>query len=223
MSIKLINVSHYYENEFTKEQVLEDISCNLEDGKMYCVVGPSGSGKSTLLNIMGGLLHPTSGKVLIDTDDITSYSERQLADLRVNKVGYIFQNYNLIPFLTVKDNVLLQLQIAKKDVSKYKDKYEQLMRRLEIKEKENAYVHQLSGGQQQRVAIARCLIIQPEIILADEPTGNLDTENTKKFISLVQGILKETKTTFVIVTHDERLCDYCNQVIRINNHKIKIS
>ncbi|RDY31927.1 ABC transporter ATP-binding protein [Lachnotalea glycerini] len=222
MSIKLENVSHSYANEFTKEMVLSNINIELENGKIYCVVGPSGSGKSTLLNIIGGLLHPTEGQVFIDSEEITNFSQKQLADLRLNKVGYIFQNYNLIPFLTVKDNILLPLRIAKKNISEYKENYEALMKRLQIKDKENAYVYQLSGGQQQRVAIARCLIIRPEIILADEPTGNLDSENTKKFISLVQSILKDFNTTFVIVTHDERLCDYCNQTIRIGDRSIEI-
>ena len=221
MGIILRNVSQVYESEYTKEQVLENVNLTLEKGKIYCMIGPSGSGKSTLLNIMGGLLQPTNGSVIIDTKDITKFNSEQLAELRVNKIGYIFQDFNLIPFLTVKENVLLQLRIAKKDVTSYKENYENIMKKLEIKDKENAYIHQLSGGQQQRVAIARCLIMQPDIILADEPTGNLDSENTEKFISLVQTIMKDLNTTFVIVTHDERLCDYCDHTIRVRNHNIE--
>ena len=204
MGIILRNVSQVYESEYTKEQVLENVNLTLEKGKIYCMIGPSGSGKSTLLNIMGGLLQPTNGSVIIDTKDITKFNSEQLAELRVNKIGYIFQ-----------------VRIAKKDVTSYKENYENIMKKLEIKDKENAYIHQLSGGQQQRVAIARCLIMQPDIILADEPTGNLDSENTEKFISLVQTIMKDLNTTFVIVTHDERLCDYCDHTIRVRNHNIE--
>lgn len=220
MIIRLENVSHTYTNQMSGEKVLNNINLELEKSKIYCILGPSGSGKSTLINIIGGLLHPTQGKVYMNSEEITGYNEKQLAELRLNKVGFIFQNFNLIPFLTVKDNILLQLRLAKKDIGSYINYYEKLLKQLDMKEKENSYIHELSGGQQQRVAIARCLIIKPQIILADEPTGNLDSKNTDKFIKLVQSVLKDTDTTFIIVTHNEKLSTYCDKAIRINDGSI---
>ena len=220
-SVVCKKISHRYKNAFVEEKVLEDIDLTLEKGKIYCLLGPSGSGKTTLLNIMGGLLNPSDGEVFIEGEDITKYNEDQLALLRVNKIGYIFQNYNLIPFLNVKDNIFLQHRIAGNDISGKMELYKRIVTRLGLDGKENSYADQLSGGQQQRVAIARCLIMEPSIILADEPTGNLDTENTKVFIRLIKDIMKGRDTTFVIVTHDERLCEYCDHVIRLFDHKIQ--
>lgn len=220
-SVVCKKISHRYKNAFVEEKVLEDIDLTLEKGKIYCLLGPSGSGKTTLLNIMGGLLNPSDGEVFIEGEDITKYNEDQLASLRVNKIGYIFQNYNLIPFLNVKDNIFLQHRIAGNDISSKMELYKRIVTRLGLDGKENSYADQLSGGQQQRVAIARCLIMEPSIILADEPTGNLDAENTNVFIRLIKDVMKGQDTTFVIVTHDERLCKYCDHVIRLFDHKIQ--
>lgn len=220
MVIKLNQVSHLYSNGFVEERALDNISVEFCKSKSYCIVGPSGSGKSTLLNVIGGLLKPTVGKVYIDKQDITSYSEKELAELRLNKIGYIFQNFNLIPFLNVRENILLQLRIAKKDMRTYMRNYNNLISQLNIAEKEDSYINELSGGQQQRVAIARCLIMKPKIILADEPTGSLDSENTGKFIELTQNILREMETTFIIVTHNEQLTRHCDHTIRIIDGKI---
>ena len=220
-SVVCKKISHRYKNAFVEEKVLEDIDLTLEKGKIYCLLGPSGSGKTTLLNIMGGLLNPSDGEVFIEGEDITKYNEDQLASLRVNKIGYIFQNYNLIPFLNVKDNIFLQHRIAGNDISSKMELYKRIVTRLGLDGKENSYADQLSGGQQQRVAIARCLIMEPSIILADEPTGNLDAQNTNVFIRLIKDVMKGQDTTFVIVTHDERLCEYCDHVIRLFDHKIQ--
>ena len=220
-SVVCKKISHRYKNAFVEEKVLEDIDLTLEKGKIYCLLGPSGSGKTTLLNIMGGLLNPSDGEVFIEGEDITKYNEDQRSSLRVNKIGYIFQNYNLIPFLNVKDNIFLQHRIAGNDISSKMELYKRIVTRLGLDGKENSYADQLSGGQQQRVAIARCLIMEPSIILADEPTGNLDAENTNVFIRLIKDVMKGQDTTFVIVTHDERLCEYCDHVIRLFDHKIQ--
>lgn len=221
ISVECKNLTHVYKNQFFEEKVLDDISLNLEAGELYCLLGPSGSGKTTLLNIMGGLIKPTIGDIYIDGQNIVNLKDKDLTDLRVEKVGYIFQNYNLIPFLTVKENILLQQKLKKKKNKDVMELYESLVNELGIKEIENKYVDCLSGGQQQRVAIARCLIMKPAIILADEPTGNLDKENTNKFIKLVKDLMRKSSTTFVIVTHDERLSDYCDKTIRIDNHKLQ--
>lgn len=220
-SVVCKSISHVYKNEFVEEKVLEDINLEFEKGKIYCLLGPSGSGKTTLLNILGGLLHPSDGNVFISDENITSYDEDKLAQLRVNKIGYIFQNYNLIPFLNVRDNIFLQHKIAGNKISDKQELYNNIITRLGLKDKENSYAEQLSGGQQQRVAIARCLVMQPSIILADEPTGNLDNENTKIFIQLIKKVMEGQDTTFVIVTHDERLCEYCDHTIRLYDHKIQ--
>lgn len=153
--INLKNVSHAYKSEFIQVEVLKNVNLSLEQGKFYSIMGPSGSGKTTLLNILGGLLSPTNGDVYIDGENITQYKMKALGKLRLEKIGFIFQNFNLIPFLTVKENIFLQMRISKRNVKEYKDRYEELVIQLGIKEKENSYIHELSGGQQQRVAIAR--------------------------------------------------------------------
>lgn len=221
MSIVLQKVSHEYATEYTKEKVLDDINMEFQNGKMYAITGPSGSGKSTLLNIMGGLLKPSEGSVWVNGENISSYSERQLANLRVNKVGYIFQNFNLVPFLDVKENILLQLRISKKEIKRYEETYNKLLKILGLIDKEKAYMHQLSGGEQQRVAIARCLLAEPEIILADEPTGNLDLRNTNNFMELIKTIMKEIETTFIVVTHDNRVSSYCDITFNLEGGKLK--
>lgn len=220
MSIVLQKVSHEYATEYTKEKVLDDINMEFQNGKMYAITGPSGSGKSTLLNIMGGLLKPSEGSVRVNGENISNYSERQLANLRVNKVGYIFQNFNLVPFLDVKENILLQLRIAKKEIRCYEETYNKLLKILGLIDKEKAYMHQLSGGEQQRVAIARCLLAEPEIILADEPTGNLDLRNTNNFMELIKKIMKEIETTFIVVTHDNRVSSYCDITFNLEGGKL---
>lgn len=217
--IRLKSVSHVYSNMYTEDKVLDDINLEFEKGKLYSIMGPSGSGKTTLLNIIGGLLTPTSGKVYIGNQDITSYNKRQLAELRLHEVGFIFQNFNLVPFLTVKENILLQVRLSKQKVGKYIDKYEDILSALGIKEKENAFVHELSGGQQQRVAIARCLLMQPKIILADEPTGNLDKKNTTIVMDVIRKIQNQSDICFIIVTHDERISEYCDKTVYIQDSK----
>lgn len=220
MSIILQKVSHEYATKYTTEKVLDDISMEFQNGKMYAITGPSGSGKSTLLNIMGGLLKPSKGSIWVDNENITNYTEKQLANLRVNKVGYIFQNFNLVPFLDVKENILLQLRIAKKDIKCYEETYNKLLKTLGLIDKEKAYMYQLSGGEQQRVAIARCLLAEPEIILADEPTGNLDLKNTENFMDLIKKIMKDIETTFIVVTHDNRVSSYCDVTFNLEGGKL---
>ena len=144
-SVVCKKISHRYKNAFVEEKVLEDIDLTLEKGKIYCLLGPSGSGKTTLLNIMGGLLNPSDGEVFIEGEDITKYNEDQLASLRVNKIGYIFQNYNLIPFLNVKDNIFLQHRIAGNDISSKMELYKRIVTRLGLDGKENSYADQLSA------------------------------------------------------------------------------
>lgn len=222
MFVELRKISHMYGKEDVKNSILDKIDITFSKDKMYAIMGPSGSGKSTLLNIIGGLLKPTSGSVLINNEDITQYDEDQLAELRIHNVGFIYQNFNLIPFLTVKENILLQVRLSKKDVNKYKDSYCNLLDTLNIKKKENDYISTLSGGEQQRVAIARCLLMEPQIILADEPTGSLDAKQTKEIMKLLQRITMERKTLTIIVTHDDIVSSYCDRILYLEDGKLLV-
>lgn len=222
MFVELRKISHMYGKEDVKNSILDKIDITFSKDKMYAIMGPSGSGKSTLLNIIGGLLKPTSGSVLINNEDITQYDEDQLAELRIHNVGFIYQNFNLIPFLTVKENILLQVRLSKKDVNKYKDSYCNLLDTLNIKKKENDYISTLSGGEQQRVAIARCLLMEPQIILADEPTGSLDAKQTKEIMKLLQRITMERKTLTIIVTHDDIVSSYCDSILYLEDGKLLV-
>ena len=221
MSIEIQRVTHIYGNKDIQQKVLDDISITIKQRMMYSIIGPSGSGKSTFLKIIGGLLKPTEGRVFIEGENITEYSEKQLAELRTNRVGFIFQHYNLIPFLTVKENILLQVRLARKDVAIFQLRYEELLNDLDIGAKENEYVGKLSGGEQQRVAIARCMLMDPQVILADEPTGNLDEKRTKETMKFMRRIAMERKATVIIVTHDYQVCSYCDSVLSLENAKLK--
>jgi len=161
--IKLSSVSHTYGKINENEMVLKSINLSYEQGKIYAIMGTSGSGKTTLLNIIGGLLKPSSGQVIINNEDITKYSARRRGKFRLNNIGYIFQNFNLIPFLNVEENILLPVRILKKDIKKCKEKCELLLSQLDITSKKNSYISELSGGQQQRVAIARALLNSPSV------------------------------------------------------------
>lgn len=221
MMIQIQDIIHKYDEKESNEAVLNDVSYNFEQKRMYCIMGPSGSGKSTLLNIIGGLIKPTEGSVLYDGEDITTYNENDLAELRMDRIGYIFQSYNLIPFLTVKENILLQLRIAKRSVDKYIEIYNHLLDELNIKKIENDYVANLSGGEQQRVAIARCFLMQPQVILADEPTGSLDAKRTEVIMNLLKRITLESDVTVIIVTHDPKVSSYCDESIYLENGNIE--
>lgn len=172
--IELKSVEKEYGINGHSQQVLNGITIALEKGNIYALVGPSGSGKSTLLNIIGGLIHPTKGEVKIGDKNITEFNSNQLAELRTNDIGFIFQDFNLIPFLNVKENILFSLRLKGEKIENHSDNYEQLVNWLGIKKIEEKYINEISGGEQQRTAIARCLLMEPKIILVDEPTGNLD-------------------------------------------------
>ncbi len=219
--IELKNVSHKYSTKKTSEYVLKEVNLELQEGKIYGIMGPSGSGKTTLLNIIGGLLKPTSGEVSVDGNIITNFKEKELGDFRVNKVGYIFQRFNLVSFLNVEENIYLPLRIAKKNVGEYQAQCEKLLKNLGIFEKRKDYIHELSGGQQQRVAIARCLLSNPKIILADEPTGSLDSKNTENFMNVLSKTAKQNNITVILVTHNNEITRYCDEVLRIRDGIIK--
>ncbi|NMW84154.1 ABC transporter ATP-binding protein [Peptoniphilus sp. AGMB00490] len=216
--LKVENLRKEYGDENNKVVALDGIDLQIERGEFVAIVGPSGSGKSTLLHIIGGVDSPDDGKVYIDGNDISKYSSKELAYFRRRKVGLIYQFYNLIPNLTVGHNIELPLKLDKRKVNE-KD-FLDIVTKLGIEKKLNSFPNELSGGQQQRVAIARSLIYNPSIILADEPTGNLDRKNSKEIIEIFKYFNKTLKQTIILITHDEEIALQTNRIITIVDGKI---
>ncbi|WP_105987147.1 ABC transporter ATP-binding protein [Staphylococcus chromogenes] len=196
-------------------EAVKPTSLQFNKGELIAIVGPSGSGKSTFLTMAGALQTPTSGEIHINGQNITAMKEKQLARIRLNEVGFVLQSTNLVPFLTVKQQFQL-LKKTKKDVLGEED-YQQLLEQLGLSTHENKLPSALSGGQKQRVAIAKALYTNPAIILADEPTAALDTENALEVIQILQDQTKQRQKIGIIVTHDERLTDYCDRVFHMED------
>lgn len=197
---------------------LTDVSLDIEEGKFVSIIGSSGSGKSTLLNLLGGLDRPTSGDVILDGKAIFEMDDEALTIFRRRKIGFVFQNYNLVPILNVYENIVLQIELdGTKIDTAYVDK---IMDVLGLSEKKFSMPNQLSGGQQQRVAIARALAAKPSIILADEPTGNLDSKTSMDVIALLKLTGKEFAQTIVMITHNEEIATMADQMIRIEDGRI---
>lgn len=199
---------------------LRGIDMQINSGEIVGIVGPSGSGKSTLLGIIGGLDTPTSGKIEIDGVDVTRMNEDQLTEIRNEKIGFIFQFFNLIPTLTALENVSLPIQFARKRAYNPEKRAKELLINLGLKDRLNHRPSELSGGQQQRVAIARALANNPPLLLADEPTGNLDTESGAAVLESLQQIRNEFGTTVVIVTHDRELASQTDRVLHLIDGKM---
>lgn len=216
--IEMNKVSKVYGAGSTEFYALKEVSFAAEEGEFVAILGPSGSGKSTLLNILGGLDKPTSGTVKMNGMEISSGNENKMADYRRKEIGFVFQSYNLIPTLNVKENIMLPMLL---DHRKPDEAYmEELLSLLGILEKKNDYVHQLSGGQQQRVAIARALANKPHIILADEPTGNLDSDTSLDVMNLLITSAKKYHQTVLMITHNAELATLANRIIRIESGRI---
>ena len=202
----------------TKVDALKNVSFDVEQGEFVAIVGPSGSGKSTLLHILGGVDSPTSGEVIISGTDISKLDETKLAIFRRRQIGLIYQFYNLIPILNVEENMTLPILLdgKKPDQAVLSD----LVEKLGLSSRLMHLPNQLSGGQQQRVSIGRALMNHPALLLADEPTGNLDSENSKEIVSLLRKFNKENKQTVIIITHDERIALSADRVITIEDGRI---
>ncbi len=198
-------------------QILKDISFEINKGEFVAIIGSSGSGKSTLLSIIAGLDNPSSGNVRLDKEDIFSLDENQLSELRNKKIGFIFQSFFLVPSLNAYENVELPSQIAGITNSK---KIEELLKIVGMEHRKNNYPIQLSGGEKQRIAIARALVNDPEILFADEPTGNLDSKNSKQIIELLQKLHKKENKTLIIVTHEPEIAKVAQRVIEVKDGKI---
>ncbi len=206
--------------EFDGRRVLDGVSLNIEKGDFVSVTGASGSGKSTLLTILGGIDKPTSGSVIFAEEDITRKSERELAVLRRTKIGFVFQFFNLAPYLTAEENVLLPIMLGGRVTDEHRKRKDELMDYLGIAALGNKLPSEMSGGEQQRVAIARGLITEPEMILLDEPTGNLDSKNGTEIMELLSDINKRTGTSVVQVTHSADNARYGNVIIEIKDGRI---
>lgn len=217
--IHLENLSKVYRTNEVETTALRNISFHVERGDFLAVMGPSGCGKSTLLNIIGLLDIPTSGDLIFNKQDITDFSERERTNLRMGQIGFIFQNFNLIDELTVFENVELPLVAAKFKPSRRKERVIKVLNYMKIGHRSKHHPHQLSGGQQQRVAIARAMVSRPELILADEPTGNLDSKNGLAVMKLLR-ILNQEGRTIVMVTHNRQIAEYAHRIIRLFDGQI---
>ena len=216
--LEIKNLCKVYGSGETKVDALKNVSFDVEQGEFVAIVGPSGSGKSTLMHILGGVDTPTSGEVNISGTDISKLNETKLAIFRRRQIGLIYQFYNLIPILNVEENMTLPILLD----GKMPDKklLNDLVQKLGLSERVEHLPNQLSGGQQQRVSIGRALMNHPAILLADEPTGNLDSENSREIIALLRKFNKENRQTVIIITHDERIALSADRVITIEDGQI---
>lgn len=216
--IKTENLSKIYGKKDNKVVALENVNIEVKKGEFVAIIGASGSGKSTLLHQIGGVDGPTSGKVIIDNEDIYKLKEESLAIFRRRNIGFVFQSFNLIPVLSVEENIKMPalLDHRKVDEEYFKD----LVETLGIEDRLNHLPSELSGGQQQRVAMARALINKPAIILADEPTGNLDSENSKEIMEMLKVSIRKYNQTAIIITHDLAIAENTDRIIRIKDGKV---
>ena len=216
--VRTENLSKTYGSGENLVKAIDDVNLKIEKGEFIAIVGPSGSGKSTLLHLLGGVDNPSSGKIFIDGNDISKYSSKELALFRRRKVGLIYQFYNLIPNLTVRHNIELPLKLDKRKINE--EVLLDIVRKLGIENKLDSFPSELSGGQQQRVAIARSLIYSPSLVLADEPTGNLDRENSREIIEILKYFNRTLKQTIIVITHDESIALEAERVITIVDGKV---
>ena len=216
--LKCEGVRKVYGSKENLVTALDGIDLSVEKGEFVAIVGASGSGKSTLLHVLGSVDKPTAGKVLVDGEDISKLNPTKSAIFRRRKVGLVYQFYNLIPTLTVRKNILMPLLLDKRQVNE--EYFEQVVSQLGIADKLEAMPSQLSGGQQQRVAIARALIYRPAILLADEPTGNLDQKNSKEIIEMLKISNRNLEQTIVLITHDEKIALEADRIITIEDGRI---
>ncbi len=216
--LELKQITLNYKNYNTSVEVIKGIDLKINSGEKVAVVGKSGSGKTSLIMLMAGLEQPTSGEIIFDEQPISTFNEDELADIRKKKIGIVFQSFYLIPNYTALENVSLILEINGIDNSK--QKAEELLVQFGLKDRLHHFPTQLSGGEQQRVAIARSMAVKPKLILADEPTGNLDSENSQMISNLLFEYANKNQSSFVLVTHDLKFAEKCDRIIKIEDGTI---
>lgn len=216
--IQVENVSKVYQDGEISNKVLDNISFTIQERELVAVVGDSGSGKTTLMNLLGALDKPSSGSIRIANKEISKMSQKERTLYRRDNIGFIFQDYNLIQVLNVYENILVPLQLTQKKVKE--DKIDDMLKSLLLYDKKYTLPSKLSGGEQQRVAIIRALVHEPKLILADEPTGNLDSKNTAQVIKLIRLLCKKMGRTTILVTHNMQVARLCDRVIRIKDGKV---
>jgi len=220
---KIIEVAELYKTYMlgtVPVEILKEINLSVDKGDFITIMGPSGSGKSTLLYLIGGLDKPTSGKISIKGHDISVLSDEEQSIMRRREVGFVFQFYNLVPNLTVEDNIMLPILLDGKKIKNYRSKLNEILEVVELSDRKNHTPRELSGGQQQRVAIARALINEPAIILADEPTGNLDSKTSDEVMKLLQCINKDKGKTILQVSHSHETAKYGNRIINVRDGRV---
>ena len=216
--LKVENLTKIYGKDSTKVVALDNVSFSVEKGEFVAIVGASGSGKSTLLHLIGGVDRPTSGKVYIDGKDIFSFNDDKLAIFRRRQIGLIYQFYNLIPILNVEENITLPLSLDNRQIDNAK--LNDMLKLLGLEKRKNHLPNELSGGQQQKTSIGRALITNPTIILADEPTGNLDTKSSDEIVALLKKSNKELKQTIIMITHNMEIAKCADRIIKIEDGRI---
>lgn len=216
--VEVKGLSKIYKQDDQEVKALDNVSLSVHKGEFVAVVGKSGSGKSTFLHMIGGLDDATSGAVMIGGKEIFQMKQKELTEFRRERIGFIFQSYNLLPVLNVYDNIIFPLELAKRKVDR--EFVDAIIKVLGIEEKKNYMPSQLSGGQQQRVAIARALAMKPMIILADEPTGNLDSKNTEQVIKLLRMTAKKLGQTVILITHNQEIASFCERTITLEDGKL---
>jgi putative ABC transport system ATP-binding protein len=219
--IQAIDIHKTYNPDKVPVKALNGISMEIDQGEFAAIVGPSGSGKTTLLNIIGGLDEPTAGKIILNGKEISSFTDNQMINFRLNNIGFVFQSYNLIPVLSAFENIEFVMLLQKIPEKTRRERTLELLEAVDLVDKKDKRPTELSGGQQQRVAVARALASKPAFILADEPTANLDSASTSNLLDIMLKLNQRENTTFVFSTHDQRVIDKARRIITIDDGKIK--
>ncbi|MEK7015895.1 MULTISPECIES: ABC transporter ATP-binding protein [Bacillus] len=218
--LKLDKVSKVYGEGNTEVTALHPMSLDVKAGEFIGIVGPSGSGKSTLLSIAGALLSPSKGDIYIREQNITKLSEKEMTDIRLKKIGFIFQFANLVPYLNVKEQLLYIAKLKKENKQESEKRADHLLAAFGLGERKTHYPNQLSGGEKQRVAIARAFMNNPDLILADEPTASLDSKRAREVVEMMKREVKESQKAAIMITHDERMLDVCDRILTLRDGKL---
>jgi putative ABC transport system ATP-binding protein len=217
--VDVFDLSKTIENSSSKVNILRDVTFSVPRGQFLAIMGASGSGKSTLLGLLAGLDTATTGRIVLDSEDITNLKEDDLARLRGRKIGFVFQSYQLVPTLTAEENILLPAELSGLP-GDWTARASELLERVGLTKRGHHYPVQLSGGEQQRVALARAFAIQPPILMADEPTGNLDSANGQHILDLLLQLNREEQTTLILVTHDRHLAEYADRILTLHDGRV---